>query len=1343
MSAIAALKGYRTQFLYSLHYILSNQDKPYSYRLEGEEDLDVLDEKGQIVYAIQVKNLTKILTLSDLVSEKRTSFLKRFVSIYPNSIPVLASFGIVSEQIKKWKDSPNQTDQKDKALFLKAGITEGQVNNIKSKIKVFEINEDQITDEILDMLKAHQAIDPLPTAENLLYYIQLTAERQQLINAKDIVGMVARMGKYLSERIAFIHQYGIYINPLTKSELSETETENLKEEFYFGISARYEHINAGLDVPRDYFLKQTDEGLDRQNVLVISGASGQGKSTLIYRYAFNKSTGNLIYEVSLQNDPAKTNEAILAISAMMKGLKVPAYFILHVTPNTTDWIMIAREFSNHPYLRLLVSIRKEDLFLAKTKELDFLYTEVELELTEEEAKVIFQRLDERQLIKTHNDFNDAWVSLKSGVPLLEFIHAITQSSSLKAKLEAQVNKLNREEAESSTGQLQLLRTLCLADAYGARVDVSLVREIPNIKLIIDKFEKEYLLKHSNDRKHLIGLHPVRSMLLVEVLFDELLFCKKYDILSCLKIIEQEDVYPFLLNVFHQNIVTADEFIDDLKKVGRNNWTIFGGAAKALLWLGIRDFIDNNISLIHKAQEKVGDAWNLVVDIYHGNVVDLAGIIGMVTGNNPELETFMHDLQQGLSPKTDVYQPMVQLFNKIEMPDTPQNLSEWEGFADTLFWLSQTKNNAADLNLLKENEFIPAFKLLDLQQLSVLMLGMHFYSKIFDNYRSNLSPMFNDRLRKQFQIPHLEISHDVKFDFVIDLSKEDQQSRWHDNTIRIIDLLRNAYPEKAVYRSQGHGHRMESIPSFNDETKKDIPAENLPLTKWVNINSNSIALVDYPERADDWTEFHRRLETWEAEIKEILSAFSRSFQNFKKINKFDALTAVSDQSKYKSLNRLVSPKILVDPLGLPTKNKAERSKQRKDDKDHKEFYFANKYDGYIKSFNDYKFALENFVRQSGQSCFEGARLVVESTPINDHNLHLSYVNLYDAAIKRETFQKQRKQLFKRFSGGKTAISDADLFLTATIWKSYWTTIHANDIKRIQLSEGISGIRNDFQDKLSKSIKAINANEVFKIIYRNNEATGFLPVFTLKVEDPIKSIEAMEACYNLIFDCIVGTEYQSLKYMMLTRYFPKIYFITEISENLFDNKWLSFPLHSFLDTPFGSLPVYRFQAEDIDPETSAKLNLKTWLSIHPGAEMIRKLAEEFERLKLYLGHLVDLKFFNENEDMDEMGNAMIMKHVEEVGNLTTELWNDLLERLTNLAKDFPVDLSNVGDPDELDYWIVLSELMGAMIPKEAELDKAYFDIHSLGGWSNHINSITLKWGIFMLLLQKKVFIGFKSV
>src|SRR5579872_6838590 len=103
MSAIAALKGYRTQFLYSLYYILSHQSDGYVFRLEGIEDLDVLDEAGKVVQVIQIKNLSRPVTMSDLLSAKRTSFMKRAASHHDAALPTLVSFGRISSEVKGWK----------------------------------------------------------------------------------------------------------------------------------------------------------------------------------------------------------------------------------------------------------------------------------------------------------------------------------------------------------------------------------------------------------------------------------------------------------------------------------------------------------------------------------------------------------------------------------------------------------------------------------------------------------------------------------------------------------------------------------------------------------------------------------------------------------------------------------------------------------------------------------------------------------------------------------------------------------------------------------------------------------------------------------------------------------------------------------------------------------------------------------------------------------------------------------------------------------------------------------------------------------------------------------------
>ena len=68
MSAIAALKGYRTQFLYSLHRIVLGVTDDYVYHIEGEfEDLDIIDNNGKYVECLQVKNLSDSLTFHFLL----------------------------------------------------------------------------------------------------------------------------------------------------------------------------------------------------------------------------------------------------------------------------------------------------------------------------------------------------------------------------------------------------------------------------------------------------------------------------------------------------------------------------------------------------------------------------------------------------------------------------------------------------------------------------------------------------------------------------------------------------------------------------------------------------------------------------------------------------------------------------------------------------------------------------------------------------------------------------------------------------------------------------------------------------------------------------------------------------------------------------------------------------------------------------------------------------------------------------------------------------------------------------------------------------------------------------
>lgn len=88
MAVSDTLRGYRTQFLYTIYRVLTSNEKEMEvFRPEGMEDLDVLVE-GRVKECIQVKNyLSGDIKYSNLQSGAHTtSFFRRGI-ITLNSNP--------------------------------------------------------------------------------------------------------------------------------------------------------------------------------------------------------------------------------------------------------------------------------------------------------------------------------------------------------------------------------------------------------------------------------------------------------------------------------------------------------------------------------------------------------------------------------------------------------------------------------------------------------------------------------------------------------------------------------------------------------------------------------------------------------------------------------------------------------------------------------------------------------------------------------------------------------------------------------------------------------------------------------------------------------------------------------------------------------------------------------------------------------------------------------------------------------------------------------------------------------------------------------------------------------
>jgi HrpA-like RNA helicase len=85
---------------------------------------------------------------------------------------------------------------------------------------------------------------------------------------------------------------GHFIEPLS------FERAEMTADYYDAKDARPGHIAAGLDAPRPQWQRDIDEKLQHVQVCIVKAPSGQGKSTLLYRYALEHLVPNTIFRVN-------------------------------------------------------------------------------------------------------------------------------------------------------------------------------------------------------------------------------------------------------------------------------------------------------------------------------------------------------------------------------------------------------------------------------------------------------------------------------------------------------------------------------------------------------------------------------------------------------------------------------------------------------------------------------------------------------------------------------------------------------------------------------------------------------------------------------------------------------------------------------------------------------------------------------------------------------------------------------------------------------------------------------------------------------------------------------------
>lgn len=1335
MSAIAALRGYRTQFLYSLHYILSHPSEGYRFRLEGEEDLDVLDLEDNLLFAIQIKNLATPIVLSDLLSKKNTSFLKRFEERYSTSTPMLVSFGSISAELKQWRNSKNTFTKSESNTARKYRLKKEQWQNIKAKTVFIEVQENTVIEEILQKLKQYSSIDPAPTAEILLYWIQFMAEKQISITSQEIFKKIESIALYLSQRIAISEQYGIFIRPLHLIPSENVPLQKLKEEFHQGISARFEHIVADLDIPRPEFIQEIDRVFQLTNVVIIQGASGQGKSTLAYRWVRKNAPSSLIYDLILQNEPILTNKFIQSIIAATKDINASVVFLVHVQPNTVEWIKVVREFSNTPSIRFLVTIREEDWRRAMATGINFLFESIELNLNRTEAETIYNSLNQENQILNYANFTEAWIKMGESVPLLEFIYPITHGNSLKLRLKQQVSALVDEaNITGNHAAIEILRMISIADAYGGAIAASKLSNYTSLQFILENFEKEYLIKRTDNNKYITGLHPVRSTILNEILFDEFVTYKSDYALKCLVTVRDQDTYPFLLHCFSQQILLPNNVISSLEKLNDVSWSLYNSTCQGLLWAGVSNYIAENKAVFDESYEKFSDAWLIMLDIYHGDTLDIKSLQENI-GVSSDFKQASVILNSRLTPKQNTYKYLASFFKTVPLPQSaPEKLEDWIALGELLFWL---KEFHVDLAKITESDFKNGFKLLGAEKLSKLMFGMFYYSKELDEIRLKLIPFFISKLRKEYHIPFTQITDEVTLDYIVNVFNDKQKGTLHDRAIEIIDIIRHAFPDKKRYNTQGHGHRWKSLPTDYDDTHKSILVENLPQQELVNINALNNRLYEYTKHPKDWLTFFKQLDMWECELNSSITQFNDCLLRYNKDpSSFKPFASFFKNISSKTACSIKEPQSILDPLGIYYN--AQKKTQHKKDNDYSN-QLRPRYEHFFKNLNDLKSAIDNFQSQSMEVIISKAGLANSSKTKNIANTErISLENVFEAIEKSTVFTSQKQKGFEKYiNRTEKSLNQNDLVITAFLWKDFLTDSNHSNKTLPNPAIRFSQLRQDMEQRINRDCRFLSKKSGFSIRYVNDERTVNKPIILLDTYHPINSLIQMQEAYSILKEIIGTPEYTSVKQLMLQTHFQNIYFIPLTFGNTINNHWFKIPLHKFRDSSFGELSTHHLIPTVIDSEVIENLKLLSWNEIYPSMDDTLKFSDSFGIVLFLTEHIADLKFFAHVE-LDEAGTKMVSDHIVKILEESKLSFQIVLDFLADIINKFPFDPEGYKNELEVEYWKTLGEIRNNLFPTEKgdEVDyQVTLNMDIIIGWAEKLKNCSSSFGIFILLLYGK--------
>jgi hypothetical protein len=1378
-SAAPALRGFRLQILYTLARLVESETalEAKLFWPEGIEDLAIFDSQGQLHEAVQIKGHTAPLTLSELLPKSGNGYLRRMVDIafrHPESKLRLMSFGQIGQELSEAWSGESNSRQRVKTKLIRAQFKPQEIDLLFSRLELEQIEEDLICDQI------HSFFRNFPTlggqAEHataiLCHWLYGAAERRERITQSDMVFRLTEIGRYLHAREGYWRDWFSVIEPLGKVPIVDLEIERLNAQFQQGISVRYEHILAGCDVPRGRWLDQITQGFSRENIVIVHGASGQGKSALAYRWLHDETPDLWGFEIKLIETRRDALQIATALSGHARAVGVPMTIYIDVRPGNIGWTELVETLAVLPLMRILVTIREEDWRRSTISRAIVTFTDISLSLDITEAKNIYHSLGYSSNSGKFLSFEDAWHRFVNTAtdygPLMEFIYLITRTETLRERLKNQVDAIrdNILLGKGNIGELKLLALVAFASAYGARLEISALRKslvLLDLGRTVERLECEYLLRIINQGL-LDGLHPVRSRLLTEILCDGLTFDALELARDCLSLIPAEDTEIFLFHVAAKHADLMPSIEQYLSEWQPRTWAAHGGIFRALLWWGVRQYADQVSGLVDEIKTHIGSkAWLAILDLDIANLLppDGTAIWKQLDFITQEQKSRFQSFIDRQPLKTLAQKPAREWLGTLcKAPAMPSTESDWAAIAELSYWIGHLSIDCHMKNWLCALELDHTLEMLPLPQLSELIHGQY----ELDNERLRLWLIKNrssisERYQKETNTAWLEETNQTirahfifSWRYIIDNPEASQQKEqkqkniYHSEAMWRVRLLRGIFPNYEGYGCQGYGHKI--LPMPYDETQKGpIKPEYLPAEWPVQFNSFVSGLIDWEYRPEGWNDYLTQIWLFRESMVAVMRNFRRVFiAHFRDKHKREPISKRMNQEGWDTLKSLIAQDVLlprhaVDEWGFVTEGK-EAKDESKDESKANNFesrIALSPFQRYLKGKSELIRCLDNFMTQvtphiclhcaNGQAGVELSRILIENhlKEANKNLVRESLVthNLADAFSALPNFQREFRYLFgTRFTASQ--LNEQDRLETESIesvlmlWAAYVTHPTAHWSNPEQRAFALWNHPTDYIPQRLMTALILLENDGIQAthIKKHREWEGEPALFiTLASENPLHILASVSLVKPLLRKAIAEAKLSTEHTASLLRRWRNIVIVPLFKCRSLDRLAWLIPMHrlAFQDNSeefewLDEIP------RPIDHDKWQTLGLKCWAENDEVANAIA-LMQSIGKFKALLDHLsgwIDLA------RQDESDREVLQNYLNCWQGEWSGIVQALIDRLSSIASTLDKLPREVWmqRPYLLEAFDILQQHYQGWLPPGLENGEAIMSVDVCASWANQV-------------------------